>query len=188
MGTDYLHLLDRRAAEIIIRADESDLIVLIDCRTVPNSQAVLKDYWDEALGRFVDFPPGTTTKQRLQGITRRSTLDEIKKDLVRSLCIGGWLNLDYWGCWAEVFSVKPIGAISWEEFEMITAKDPRATMLNSLSRPEDTFSPQPTWLQSCTRLMLIIQSWKEWMIRTSSNSGRGSIFAKRIPNFALSTR
>ena len=37
--------------------------------------------------------------------------------MIRELCTGDWITLDYWGCMAEVFrGLDPPGAIVWEDF------------------------------------------------------------------------
>jgi hypothetical protein len=46
MGTDFLELLDRRTAEVIIHGDESDLISLVEVRTTRNGSPVWRNYWD----------------------------------------------------------------------------------------------------------------------------------------------
>jgi len=119
MGTDYLQLLDRRTAEVILDATESDLAALVDLRSKTSESPVWKSYWDDKQGEFVDFNFATKAADRLRIIlATRSSLKEVKEQLLDAFCIGeSWLYLDYWGCWAEVFSGEvPAGAISWEDF------------------------------------------------------------------------
>jgi hypothetical protein len=119
MGTDYLQLMDRRTAEVIIEATAADLAAIVDLKTAGAGPLVWRNYWDAQNEAFVDFVNVATAAARLATILRcGSSLNEIKQDLIRELCIGrALLHLDYWGCWAEVFSVQdPPGALTWENF------------------------------------------------------------------------
>jgi hypothetical protein len=119
MGTDYLQLLDRHTAEIIMSADDSALAALVDLRTGIEGPPVWQNYWDAKQAKSSGFEIVTRAAQRLQTILDcGSTIEEIKDQLLNDLCIGGaWLYLDYWGCWAEAFSGEvPHGAIAWEDF------------------------------------------------------------------------
>ena len=118
MGTDYLHLLDRRRAEIIIHATESELAALVDATTGITRPHVWQEYWDSNKEASVKFLPHTSATDRLRVmIAEGKAIEAIKDELLRELCIGGWLYLDYWGCYAEVFEcVDPPGAITWEAF------------------------------------------------------------------------
>ena len=118
MGTDYLQLLDRRTTQVIVNATESDLAALVDMRSTFVGPPVWQTYWDEKQQVLVEFPFGTSPAQRLRMMLECGySMDDVKHDLVHDFCVGGGLNLDYWGCWAEVFSAHdPPGSITWEEF------------------------------------------------------------------------
>jgi hypothetical protein len=119
MGTDYLQLLDRRTAEVIIGGNEADLAALVDLRTTPDGPPVWQSHWDDEKQALADFDLGCTTAQRIRTLIEGgSTLPDIKEELLQCLCVGGaLLYLDYWGCFAEVFSAQtPPAAITWEEF------------------------------------------------------------------------
>jgi hypothetical protein len=116
VGTHYLHLLDRRRAEIIIHANESELATLVDMTTWLGRPHLWQKYWDAKKEDFVDFEPTTPTTERLRIKLREGTsIERIKEELLGELCIGGWLYVDYWGCYAEVFAGgDPSGAVTWE--------------------------------------------------------------------------
>lgn len=117
MGTDYLQLLDRRTAEIIIHGEGNDLAAVVDLRTAMNMKPIWKQYWDDHKKGFIDFDSGITAAERFKILIETgSTIEEIKEELLRELCISHWLYVDYWGCYAEVFGADPPGAITWEEF------------------------------------------------------------------------
>jgi hypothetical protein len=119
VGTDYLELLDRRTAEVVIRADESDLISLVESRTTSDGIPVWKSYWNAERESSVDFERATKAAERLKTqLHHGRTLEEIKDELLWEICIGGrFLYLDYWGCWVEAFPVEgPPGAVPWDEF------------------------------------------------------------------------
>src|SRR5262245_24393771 len=119
MGTDFLQLMDRRTAEFIIAADAADLAALLDLKTTGDGPLAWRNYWDAQNETLVDFANITTTSVRLDTILRSGTsLNKVKQDLIDELCISeAFLYLDYWGCWAEVFSVQdPPGALTWENF------------------------------------------------------------------------
>ena len=119
MGTDFLQLLDRRTAEIVIAGTESDLAALVDLKTTSGGPPVWRSYWSAPEEQFIDFDSATTAAERLEKILKcGSTVAEIKQSLIRDLCVSrAWLHLDYWGCWAEVFSLQdPPGALTWENF------------------------------------------------------------------------
>ncbi|HYL75454.1 MAG TPA: hypothetical protein VEU96_14675 [Bryobacteraceae bacterium] len=118
MGTDYLQLLDRRTAELVVGGSAADLATLVEARTTLDGPPVWRNYWDAKNQIVADFARTTSATQRLRTIIESgSSLEEIKDDLIRQLCIGDSLYLDYWGCYAEVFSVQgPLGSITWEQF------------------------------------------------------------------------
>ncbi len=119
MGTDNVALLDRRTAEVIIRGTETDLITLVESRTRPFADPpVWRNYWDAGSKSIQQFPQETTVAERLKVITSGGTeLVETKEELIRELCTGDWLYLDYWGCTAGVFDgVDPPGSTTWEDF------------------------------------------------------------------------
>ena len=118
MGTDYLQLFDRRAAEIIMQADESDLASVVDLRTKVDRPSVWKHYWDESKQTLVEFNFTTTSVERLKILVEtESTIEKIKEELLDELCVSYWQHVDYWGCMAEVFrGGEPPRAITWEEF------------------------------------------------------------------------
>ncbi|HKF24062.1 MAG TPA: hypothetical protein VKE93_20990 [Candidatus Angelobacter sp.] len=119
MGTDYLELLDRITAEMIIRADEADLICLVESRTTRDGPPVWKNYWNAEQDCLIDFPRATTATERLKLKSQHGTaLEEIKDDLLREMCVSAVsISVDYWGCWADVFAGKdPADAIPWEDF------------------------------------------------------------------------
>lgn len=117
MGTDYLQLLDRRTAEIIIRGEGSDLAALVDLRTTAYIPPVWKQYWDADQQRLTNFDSLVTAAERFKVLIETgSTIEEIKEELLHELCVSHWLYIDYWGCSSEVFNGSPPGAITWEEF------------------------------------------------------------------------
>jgi hypothetical protein len=128
MGTDYLQLLDRRTAKLIIGADESELISLIEMRTTSGGPPVWKSYWDSKLEKAVDFERTTSAAQRLEKIRNGSTLEDIKERLLYEISVShNFLYLDYWGCWVEAFPIEgPPGAITWEDFTAPMRSAPKA--------------------------------------------------------------
>jgi hypothetical protein len=118
VGTDFLHLLDRRRAEIIIHANESELASLVDVATGLMRPHVWANYWDAKKEKSVDFFPTILSAERLRVLLGNGeTIEVIKEELLRELCTGGWLYVDYWGCYAEVFAGgDPPGAVTWEAF------------------------------------------------------------------------
>jgi hypothetical protein len=138
MGTDYLQLLDRRTAEIIMRADEADLASVVDLNTTVYRPSVWKHYWDESKQALVEFNFAATAVERLAILTETgSTLEKIKEELLSKLCISYWQHLDYWGCSSEAFRGDPPGAITWEEFT--------APMYNAAGKPQ----PEPLGSSGC---------------------------------------
>lgn len=119
MGTDFVQLLDRRTAELILIADEADLVTLVEARTRPNSlPPVWRNRVDLASFSLQPFGEEATIADRLAGqLAAGSELVEIKTELIDELCTSDWIYLDYWGCMAEVFTgAEPPGASYWENF------------------------------------------------------------------------
>ncbi len=119
MGTDRVELLDRRTAELIISGTEADLIALVESRTRPMAgPPVWRDYWDASRESFREFPLAVPVEERLSVILSNGIrLTAIRIQLIRDLCTSAPLDVDYWGCIAEVFSGgKPPGCITWEDF------------------------------------------------------------------------
>ena len=118
MGTDYLTLFDRRTAEIIMATDESGLATLVDLRTRSESPLVWGCYWNDDEEALTAFSTRTPASERLKKLLETTTLNEIKRELVTSLCqSNALLHLDYWGCWAEVFPpTGPPAALPIETF------------------------------------------------------------------------
>ena len=120
MGTDYLQLLDRGAAELIIRGNGEDLVALVESRTTSiEGPPVWNSYWDAMQEKFVDFRRDASSAERLKTkLDQGTTLEEIKDDLLQNLCLArNFLYVDYWGCWSEIFSVEGApGSIPWEDF------------------------------------------------------------------------
>ena len=119
MGTDNVELLDRRTAEIVIHGADTDLISLVESRTRPRTEPpVWREYWNPARDSMQRVPVDATMEERFKLImSGASGLVEVKSDLIRDLCTGDWLCLDYWGCTADVFGgVDPPGATRWEDF------------------------------------------------------------------------
>jgi hypothetical protein len=119
MGTDRVELLDRRTAELIISGTEADLIALVESRTRPMAGTpVWRDYWDASRESFREFPLAVPVEERLRVILSNGMrLTAIRIQLIRDLCSSAPVDVDYWGCIAEVFSGgKPPGCITWEDF------------------------------------------------------------------------
>jgi hypothetical protein len=157
MGTDYLKLFDKRTAQIILQADEFDLVTLVDFWTRRENAAIWKEYWHPEENRFVDFAPATSNIERLQTIMGHGIrLHEIKKELLRVLCtMEGFFYLDYWGCWVEAFAFPdaPPGAILWEDFiAPIQARNPG---------PDDLMGSSGTYLLTPENIASILRSLEE---------------------------
>ena len=77
-----------------------------------------RHYWDDVHSLLKEFEPMTLVSDRLKAIlTPDNPVRVVKEDLIRELCTSDWLNLDYFGCMAEVFAgAEPPGATTWEEF------------------------------------------------------------------------
>ena len=118
MGSDYLQLFDRRTAEVILGAAESELAALVDLRGKAGEPPVWNSYWDPKQKKSVDLEFGTKSGKRLQVILESAlSLKQIKEELLEVFCIGAHFYLDYWGCWMEVFSGEgPAGAVPRENF------------------------------------------------------------------------
>lgn len=119
MGADMVELLDRRMAEVVISASDADLVALVDLRTRPNqAPPVWRNYWDPTSEYLHDFTQDTGLSERFRRIIAGGTgITEIKDEMIRELCTGGWMTLDYWGCMAEVFrGLDPPGSLAWEDF------------------------------------------------------------------------
>jgi len=67
MGTDNVELLDRRTAEIIIHATETDLISLVESRTRPRAEPpVWREYWVPDRDSFRRISADTTMEDRFK--------------------------------------------------------------------------------------------------------------------------
>ena len=165
MGTDNIELLDKRTAELIIHGSDDDLIALVECRTRSSSgPPVWREYWDADQESVQEFPRTATVEQRFGLISQHATSAEIKTQLVRELCTSDWLSLDYWGCFAEVFSGhRPPGSITWEEFiaPMFKGEVPEPIV----HRDEDG---SPIWLENTGRYLLANQN-TDLMIHSLKN-------------------
>ena len=121
MGTDYVQLLDKRTARLIMTGDEETLAVLVDSRTRPvQGPPVWCQYWDLKANKLRDFSPQVNGLERLRILMNSgTTLHEIRRELIRVLCESDFLRVNYWGCHAKVFSghATPPGGNTWEEFE-----------------------------------------------------------------------
>lgn len=97
MGTDYLELLDRITAEIIIRADQADLLCLVESRTTRDGPPVWRNYWNAEQDCLIDFPRATTATERLKlKLQHGAALEEIKDDLLREMCVSAVsISVDY---------------------------------------------------------------------------------------------
>lgn len=118
MGTDFLSLFDRHAAEIIMGANETELATLVDLKTTLDGPLVWREYLNDSKDGLLPFDKFMTSAERLVRMLRDCRLDEIKRDLILHLCSScAFLHVDYWGCWAEVFTNGASETIvTWESF------------------------------------------------------------------------
>lgn len=118
MGTDFVHLMDRRLAEIIVKGTEDDLIAIVDLRTkLLINPRVWRHYWDATRATFCDFDQTAHSSERLRlKLMGGASLPKVKSELVSQLCTGDSLHLDYWGRTVEVFGGEPTGGTTFEDF------------------------------------------------------------------------
>jgi hypothetical protein len=138
MGTDNVELLDKRTAEIIIHGNEADLVAVVEARTRLNaSPPVWREYWNADQELWQEFRREVSVEDRYKVIASGTRgIAEVKSGLIRDLCTGGWLYLDYWGCTAEVFGgVDPPGSTKWEDF--IAPMFPNGAPERPVHRDED---------------------------------------------------
>jgi hypothetical protein len=100
MGADWVRLFDKRLCDEIVGVDSAALMSFVSFHL-----AELDQY---NMFRF-GFAEDVSVSDRIQHlITSGRTEQELKHDLVDSLCVfGEWLSLDYWACYLEVFGSDP---------------------------------------------------------------------------------
>lgn len=93
---DSVELLDLRLARLIRAAGESELIALVDLRTRPLvDPPVWRERWNPETESFDLFDSLATAAERFaHQKALGSTLDEIKDELSRELCLSSWINVD----------------------------------------------------------------------------------------------
>jgi hypothetical protein len=93
---DSVELLDLRLARVIAAADETELIALVDLRTRPlTDPPVWRECWNPDSEAFEEFPATTPAAERFAYQRQTGvTLEEIKADLTRELCLSGWIDVD----------------------------------------------------------------------------------------------
>lgn len=105
MAADWVSLFDKRLCDGIISLAPANLSAFVEAHL-----ASLHDLSEFKCGFAQDIPANVRLRQlREQG---RSD-GELKADLVEHLCVSSdRLTVDYWGCYAEVFSSNdPAGSI-----------------------------------------------------------------------------
>jgi hypothetical protein len=65
IGTDYLQLLDRPTAEIILVDELSAFAALVELRTKSEGPPVWQYNWNAELGKSIEFETGTNAARRL---------------------------------------------------------------------------------------------------------------------------
>jgi len=164
MGTDWVRLFNKQLCDQIIALAPANTAAFVESHF-----SLLHDFSEFKCGFSQDVPASV----RLARLLEQGRSDEqLKADLVEHLCVSGdRLAIDYWGCYAEVFSSgDPPGSIPdyklfphiEEQTYLLLRPDHVEQMLASLERHRHEI-----------RIMLEPQlaQLREWKTQCSKDSG-----------------
>jgi len=117
MGTDFLRLFNKSLADRIIQMDQRGL-----ARYVENNLYILKEKdEDHVLHSSIVYVMGRDNipvNEAIKRLLREQPFRELKVGVALDFAFGEeWILLDYWGCYAHVFSKgAPTGSVSCRKY------------------------------------------------------------------------
>jgi hypothetical protein len=117
MGTDFLRLFNKSLADQIIEMNQQELARYVEqnldtLKEIDKSHVLLNSIL------FVVKQDGVSVNEAIKRLLKEQPLREIKAYVALDLAYGEeWIYLDYWGCYAHVFSEgDPKGSVSCRKY------------------------------------------------------------------------
>lgn len=164
MGADWVSLFNKRLCDEILSLSSANIAPFLESHL-----CTLGEFSEFKCG-FEETVPASIRVNQLHELGR--TDDELKADLVDHLCISSdHLTVDYWGCYAEVFSTgDPPGSIpDYRMFPHI--KEQRYLLLGPEHVNEMLASLEEHWLEVQVMREAQLSQLRLWRTRCVEDSG-----------------
>jgi hypothetical protein len=118
MGTDWLQLFDKRLSDKILAMNRQRLVRFIEENIDVLKEKDRRDTVHYSSIIFTMNQDKLSVTQAIDRLIADSGLQDLKIDVAFDFCFGEeWVYLDYWGCYAHVFSEgDPKGSIQSDKY------------------------------------------------------------------------